>query len=202
LYNYNTSAIRQFCNSTTNKNSVTINGGLIEGYSAIWVQNPGKNTVNGSLSITGGEIKTTASAYVNGTAELKDVASRIYCTIDGEGGAWSEDSAVSITGGIINENVSLLEEAPAAITIGDEATFNGYVEAPEVEADKTLPNAEVRNLGAVRIGGENVEYECDSYYVYDLIGGSGLSSSEEPFELGIAMQFIAKDTHEEAAANA
>ncbi len=130
LYNYNTSAIRQFCNSTTNKNSVTINGGLIEGYCAIWVQNPGKNTVNGSLSITGGEIKTTASAYVNGTAELKDVSSRIYCTIAGEGGAWSEDSAVNITGGIINENVSLLKEAPATITLSEEATFNGYVTAP------------------------------------------------------------------------
>ena len=90
LYNYNTSAIRMFCNSTTNKNSVTINGGLIEGFSAIWMQNPGKKTVNGDLTITGGEIRTTAAAYVNGTAALKDVSSKIYCTIDGEGGAWSE----------------------------------------------------------------------------------------------------------------
>ena len=131
LYNYNTSAIRQFCNSTTNKNSVTINGGLIEGYCAIWVQNPGSKTVNGSLSITNGEIKSTAAAYVNGTSELKDVSSEIYFSIDGEGGAWSEDSAVSITGGTINENVYLAEEAPAAITVDKtNAKFNGKVEIP------------------------------------------------------------------------
>ena len=129
LYNYNTSAIRQFCNSTTNRNSVTVNGGIIEGYCAIWVQNPGSKTVNGSLSITGGEIKTTAAGYVNGTSDLKDVASRIYCTT--EGGAWSEDSAVSITGGTINENVSLDKEAPANITVNQEtATFNGNVALP------------------------------------------------------------------------
>jgi len=127
LYNYNTSAIRQFCNSTTNTNSVTINGGLIEGYCAIWIQNPGSKTVNGSLSITGGEIRSTAKAWVNGTSELKDVGSAIYCTIAGAGGAWSEDSAVSITGGTINENVSLLENAPAEINIGKGATYNGYV---------------------------------------------------------------------------
>ena len=143
LYNYNTSAIRQFCNSTTYQNSVTINGGLIEGYSAIWVQNPGSKTVNGTLSITGGEIRTTAAAYVNGTAALKDVASRLYCTIDGNGGAWSETSAVSITGGTMNENVYLAEEAPAAITIDIEnATFNGRLEIPAPE----LPTATVTKL--------------------------------------------------------
>jgi len=133
LYNYNTSAIRQFCNSTTNTNSVTITGGLIEGYSAIWMQNPGSKTVNGALSITGGEVKSTAKAYVNGTSELKDVSSKIYCSA--EGGAWSESSAVSITGGTINENVFLAEEAPAAITIGEGATFNGNVELPAAPAN-------------------------------------------------------------------
>lgn len=188
LYNYNTSAIRQFCNSTTNKNSVTIDGGLVEGYCAIWVQNPGSKTVNGSLSIKNGEIKSTAKAWVNGTAELKDVSSRIYCTIDGEGGAWSEDSAVSITGGTINENVSLAEEAPAAITIGDEATFNGYVDIPEEEVDKTLPNAEVKNIGSVTI-------PANGYSCYP----SGDTSKD--LELDVAMQFIAKDTPEEAAKN-
>lgn len=194
LYNYNTSAIRQFCNSTTNKNSVAINGGLVEGYCAIWVQNPGKNIVNGSLKITGGEIKSTAKAWVNGTAELKDVSSRIYCTIDGEGGAWSEDSAVSITGGTINENVYLEENAPAAITIGESATFKGYVTIPEEEVVKTLPNAEVNNLGAITVNE-------DSHYEYDLIGNGGLSTKEGAFDLGIAMEFIANDTPEEAAAN-
>ncbi len=132
LYNYNTSAIRQFCNSTTYTNSVTINGGLIEGYCAIWVQNPGSTTVNGTLTITGGEIKTTAAAYVNGTSELKDVASSIYFTI-GNGGAWSADSALSITGGTFNENVDLSFNAPVSITVDTEvAIFNGYLKLPVV----------------------------------------------------------------------
>ena len=129
LYNYNTSAIRQFCNSTTNKNSVTIHGGLVEGYSAIWMQNPGGNVVNGQLTIAGGEIRSTAKAYVEGTSELKDVSSAVYCTIAGASGAWSEDSFVSITGGILNENVYLAEKAPADIICGG-ATCNGYVELP------------------------------------------------------------------------
>ena len=126
IYNYNTSAIRMFCNSTTNKNSVTINGGLVEGYSAIWMQNPGKNTVNGELTITGGEIRTTAAAYVNGTSALKDVSSSIYCTIAADGGAWSETSFVKISGGTFNENVDLADNAPATIISG--GTFNGRFE--------------------------------------------------------------------------
>ena len=122
LYNYNTSAIRQFCNSTTNKNSVTINGGLIEGYSAIWMQNPGKNTVKGDLTINGGEIRTTAAAYVNGSAALKDVSSHIYAT--SEGGVWSEDSFAAFNGGIFNENVDVTEAFPK-YTFSDAAVFNG-----------------------------------------------------------------------------
>ena len=51
--------IRQFCNSLTNENSVTINGGEV---STLWMQNPSdgaeKNTkdVKGSFSITGGKV--------------------------------------------------------------------------------------------------------------------------------------------------
>ena len=129
LYNYNTSAIRMFCNSTTYTNTVIINGGLIEGYSAIWMQNPGKNTVNGQLTINGGEIRTTAAAYVNGSATVAEVASKIYCTA--EGGAWDEASFIKITGGLFNENVNLETEAPAVVEIGDGATFNGYVKIHE-----------------------------------------------------------------------
>ena len=129
LYNYNTSAIRQFCNSTTNKNSVTINGGLIEGYSAIWMQNPGKNTVNGQLTINAGEIKTTAKAYVNGTSPISEVASKIYCTT--EGGTWDEGSALIIEGGIISENVCLNNETPASVTLNKEATYNGSIRLDE-----------------------------------------------------------------------
>jgi len=151
LYNYNTSAIRQFCNSTTYQNSVTINGGLIEGYSAIWMQNPNDKTVNGQLTVTGGEIRTTAAAYVNGTSELKDVASKIYCTT--EGGAWNESSAVTITGGTFNENVYLAENAPANITVNEAATFNGRLELPAApEATMTLDGLNLRLQDLLRLG--------------------------------------------------
>ena len=134
LYNYNTSAIRMFCNSTTYKNSVTINGGVVEGYCAVWVQNPGNKTVNADLTITGGEIRTTAAAWVNGTAALKDVSSALYFTIAGNGGAWSEASFVAITGGTFNENVYLADSAPANISVGEGATFNGYLELPHTHS--------------------------------------------------------------------
>ena len=51
--------IRQFCNSTTAENNVTVEGGKV---SSIWMQNPSdgasKNTkdVNGSVTIEGGEV--------------------------------------------------------------------------------------------------------------------------------------------------
>ena len=144
LYNYNTSAIRMICSSAYD-NTVIINGGLVEGYCAIWVQNPGKNTTNANLTITGGEIKTTAAAYVNGTASLEEVSSGIYFTT--EGGAWSTDSSVSITGGIFNENIEFADENPQNITIGEGATFNGRVELPVYVAEvngikyKTLAEA-------------------------------------------------------------
>ena len=153
IYNYNTSAIRMFCNSTTNKNSVTINGGLVEGYCAIWMQNPGSKTMNGDLTITGGEIRTTANAYVNGTSVLADVGSAIYCTIAGEGGAWSEDSFITITGGTFNENVALEENAPDKnVTVGEGATFNGYCEyhtheySEEVTTEATCGTAGVKTF--------------------------------------------------------
>ena len=67
-----------------------------------------------------------------------------------------------------------------------------------------LPNAEVSNLGIVTVGpdAEKAPYKTESYYSYDLIGGSGLSTvNDESFMMQIAMQFKAKDTAEEAAEN-
>ena len=172
LYNYNTSAIRMFCNSTTYKNSVTINGGKVEGYCAVWVQNPGKNTVNSQLTITGGEIITTAAAYVNGTAALNEVGSAIYYTIAGNGGAWSEDSFVALTGGIFNENVYLAEDAPETITIGEGATFNGYLE---------LPMVPVAQVGTVKFATleEAIEYAYANGGVVTLLAPIVIEKGEE-----------------------
>ena len=70
---------------------------------------------------------------------------------------------------------------------GVEITNNGKI-------NTGMPNAEVINLGATTV-------DIDSYYIYDLIGGAGLSTGTDPFDLQIAMQFLAKDTSEEAAEN-
>lgn len=161
LYNYNTSAIRQFCNSTTNKNSVTINGGVIEGYCAIWMQNPGSKTVNGSLSITGGEIKSTANAYVLGTSELEDVGSEIYCSIDGNGGKWSDASFASITGGIFNENVDLAHAAPTA-TVNGPAKFYGRLELPSNVFTVSFDNNDGSSVEITTVGaGDKVVKPAD-----------------------------------------
>ena len=165
LYNYNTSAIRMFCNSTTYKNSVTINGGLIEGYSAIWMQNPGSKTVNGDLTINGGEIRTTAAAYVNGTAELKDVSSNLYTTIDAEGGNWSESSFIALVGGTFNENVNVYYDAPANVTVGENATFNGnlYYIVPHTHNYEAVVTAPTCTAG----GYTTYTCECGETYVAD-----------------------------------
>ncbi|MBQ3118398.1 MAG: right-handed parallel beta-helix repeat-containing protein [Clostridia bacterium] len=57
-----------------------------------------------------------------------------------------------------------------------------------VQKDKTLPNAEVRNLGSVTI-------PADTYICYPN------GATDKDLELDVAMQFIAKDTPEEAAEN-
>jgi hypothetical protein len=87
-----------------------------------------------------------------------------------------------------------------------EYCLKGFASAKNSEGKYTvakLPNAEVKDLGNVTVGPDQEGvYGTDSYYVYDLVGGSGLKSAEEPFDLQIAMNFKAKDTAEEAAANA
>ena len=159
LYNYNTSAIRMFCNSTVYNNSVTINGGLVEGYCAIWGQNPGNKTVNGQLTITGGELKSTAKAYVNGSAALEDVSSALYFTIAADGGAWSESSFVKISGGLFNENVYLETAAPAAVEIGEGATFNGYVAIHVHDfVGFSCETDGVCSCGAIKPASHNVKY--------------------------------------------
>lgn len=58
-------AIRMFLNSTTQRNDLIVNGGIIEALDArgIWMQNANGNANNGSLTINGGEI-TGGSAAV------------------------------------------------------------------------------------------------------------------------------------------
>lgn len=55
-------AIRQFANSVTYKNTVTVNGGLLEGKRAVWMQLPGSDTtkeMNAELVVNGGTLRST-----------------------------------------------------------------------------------------------------------------------------------------------
>ena len=165
LYNYNTSAVRMYCNSTKYLNSVTINGGLLEGYSAIWLQNPGKNTVTAQLTVNGGEVRTTAAAYVNGTATVSEVSSKVYCTT--EGGSWSEDSFIKLLGGTFNENVYLAEGAPATFEVSENAVFNGRFEHPHKYVEK------VTDPTCTEQGYTTYTCDCGKEYVDNYVPATG-----------------------------
>jgi hypothetical protein len=57
----NNFAIRQFANSTKNKNSVTINDGVVEGTRAVWIQLPGSSgqQKRAELTVKGGTLRST-----------------------------------------------------------------------------------------------------------------------------------------------
>lgn len=118
LYNYHTNAIRLFCNSTSADNSLTVNGGIIEGYCAIWVQGASQTTEKGSLTINGGTFRTTEKAVVNGTKTIAEGNSYIY--------VWPSNSNMSftITGGTFDTNIATWGNGSVSISGG---TFNGYV---------------------------------------------------------------------------
>ncbi len=69
------------------------------------------------------------------------------------------------------------------------------VMATEATTESELPNAEVKELGATIVGPNGIGdvFTTESYYEYDLIGQTGLSTKTEDFELQVTMQFIAKD---------
>ena len=64
-----TYAVRMFCNSTTNLNSVTVSGGVIEGGYGLWLQTPNTKANMASLTITGGTFNANdgAALYIGGT---------------------------------------------------------------------------------------------------------------------------------------
>ncbi len=87
--------IRQFANSASNKNTVTINGGSVTGAStAIWVQLPSKSNTayNAELNITGDVVLT------GGTAKYGDV----YLSTSGNS---YEAVKVAITGGTFTNGI-------------------------------------------------------------------------------------------------
>ncbi len=124
LYNYFTSAIRLFCNSTTADNAVTVNGGTVEGYCTIWVQGANNNKNKGSLTINGGHFKTTEKKVVEGTTSIVDSDSYIYMYPS------NENMSITITDGTFDTNFATWGDGNVSILGG---TFNGYVYCEDKE---------------------------------------------------------------------
>lgn len=118
LYNNFTSAVRQFCNSTTLDNDVTVNGGIVEGYCTMWVQSSNSNANKGSLTINGGTFKTTEKAVVNGDKTIAQGDSYLYMY------PTNSNMSLAITGGEFDTNVATWGDATINISGG---TFNGWI---------------------------------------------------------------------------
>lgn len=121
IYNYFSQAIRCFGSSNSaHTQNVTINGGLLEGYCAIWLQMPSANVAPKiNLNVNGGELRTTAKAYTNGTKTIQQVGTYIYDWGNGLG----DNISFNITGGTFNENIAIYKGAAVNISGGN---FNGF----------------------------------------------------------------------------
>ena len=122
LMNHFTATIRQFCNSTTKNNVVTINGGIIKGYNAIWMQNPNEKDNKGTLTINGGTFYTEANSYLNG-GTVVEASTSIYNT---SGNNHASNMYLTINGGEFFENIGWYGSTSHCTITG--GTFHGYVD--------------------------------------------------------------------------
>ena len=112
-------AIRLFANSTTVATKVTINGGTISGYRAVWIHIPGSNPLNAKLAYL-----TVNGGVLNSTDLVKNDA--LYSYSFGDSFA---NTNITITGGTFNGDVAFGggykgDKENVTITGG---TFNGEV---------------------------------------------------------------------------
>ena len=136
-----------------------------------------------------------SSAEKDATNELAIVNTGKLAISSGHfAGAISGEGEFAITGGTYVQNVA-------------DYCAEGYLCAeqncvPVLWKVGRLPSAEVINLGPVEVGPEGDFTFGDNYYVYDLVGTQKMTTSTEPFDLQIALNFIAKDTVAQAEKNA
>lgn len=111
-------AIREFANSTTAKNAVTVNGGEVKGKSrAVWIHLPSTDSTKAPL----------ASLVVNGgtlTSEDTEYNLAVYVYSYGNSAA---QTVVKINGGTINGNVAINGNACKTIAKGNLAVTGGTV---------------------------------------------------------------------------
>lgn len=104
--------------------------------------------------------------------------------------------------------LGLMLSAPMALSATEaedtvpEAVEN-ETEEVETPLDTTLPNAEVKSLGVTTVGAGEGIFAVEDYYIYDLLGNQDqkLATGTKPFKLQVTMEFVAKDTPEQAAGN-
>ena len=126
IYNFYCPAIRFFGSSNAaHSQNVTINGGLVEGYCPIWMQAPSVNKAPYmNLKIAGGEIRTTAKCYAQGTCGIFDAPDALYC----DGNGTCDNTTVTIIGGIVNANIEIYQNGRLSISGG---RINGYLYVDE-----------------------------------------------------------------------
>ena len=90
-------AIRQYANSTVYQNSVTINGGIVEGTRAVWIQLPGSSGQKklAELIVNGGTLKSTDKDGYN---------LAVYSYTFGDS---FEETKIIINGGIFDGDIAL-----------------------------------------------------------------------------------------------
>ena len=182
-----------FGQNTTRDNAYTVNVDANHFYGSadhVWIEVSGADTTHAT-------IKATSNNTVNGEAftvnDIKASSSINVWTSYAGVDVVTDESGKIISGSFLNEVAEdLIAEGCTSVEQKDGSFLVGM-----------LPDAEVANLGRITVTSDEGDYQFgSSYYVYDLIGSSGLSSDTEPFDMSIAMQFVAKDSQEEAAANA
>ena len=148
------------------------------------------------LEVLGGKINIKGGTLNLGNNTLTlDSASEMTSSGDVTGAIVVADGAlVSLTGGTYTQDVK-------------DWCAEGYLCAEQNSDPVTykvgkLPSAEVVNLGPVEVGPDGDYTFGDNYYVYDLVGTQKMTTSSDPFDLQIALNFIAKDTVAQAEKNA
>lgn len=106
-----TYAVRMFCNSTTNANTVNISGGVITGGYGLWLQTPNNKANVANLNISGGTLESRdgAALYVGGTK------------------ADNSNISINITDGTIG-GTGVIIQGPLTGTYGSLSISGGYIE--------------------------------------------------------------------------
>lgn len=113
-------AVRQFCNSTTTDNTVNVNGGTIEGgYAGIWIQLPGNSgqAKKAALNVTGGTLKGEYAFY---DYTYGDVYDAVQYNLSGgtfDGYIFSYGANMTITDGTYNGEIDIKQTQPSRLSV-------------------------------------------------------------------------------------